>query len=43
LVAIPLADREIAELELALIANKRRALSTAVATFAAEISRAMRG
>jgi DNA-binding transcriptional LysR family regulator len=42
LLAIPLADPEIAQVELALIANKRRALSTAVAAFAAEISRALR-
>ncbi len=42
IMAIPLADREISQLELALIANKRRALSTAVATFAAELSRAIR-
>ena len=40
--AIPLADRPISQLELALIANKRRALSTAAATFAAELARIMR-
>jgi DNA-binding transcriptional LysR family regulator len=42
LVAIPLADRDIGELELALIANKRRALSAAVATLGTELSRAIR-
>jgi DNA-binding transcriptional LysR family regulator len=42
LVAIPLADRQIAQVELALIANRRRALSTAAASFAAELSRAIR-
>jgi DNA-binding transcriptional LysR family regulator len=41
LVAIPLADPEVRRVELALIANKRRVLSTAVASFAAELSRAM--
>jgi DNA-binding transcriptional LysR family regulator len=42
LVAIPLADPQIGQIELALIANKRRGLSTAVATFVTEISRAFR-
>lgn len=42
MVAVPLADRDIAQVELALIANRRRALSTAAATFAAELARAIR-
>jgi DNA-binding transcriptional LysR family regulator len=42
LIAIPLVDSGIAKLELALIANKRRALSTAAATFAAQLSQAIR-
>jgi hypothetical protein len=42
LIAIPLVDSGISELELTLIANKRRSLSTAAATFAAQLSLAMR-
>lgn len=42
LIAIPLVDSGIAELELTLIANKRRALSIAAATFAAQLSLGMR-
>ncbi len=42
LIAIPLVNSGIAELELTLIANKRRALSIAAATFAAQLSLGMR-
>lgn len=42
LVAIPLADPGVAKVELALIANRRRTLSTAAATFAARLSQAIR-
>lgn len=42
LIAIPLIDAGIARLVLALVANKRRALSAAAATFAAQLSQAMR-
>ncbi len=42
LIAIPLADRDIAEVEMALITNKRRTLTTAAATFAAQLAQAMR-
>jgi DNA-binding transcriptional LysR family regulator len=42
LIAIPLADPKVGRVELALIANRRRGLPTAVATFAAELSRTMR-
>lgn len=42
LIAIPLVDRDIARLELALIANKRRTMSAAAATFAAHLSQAIR-
>ena len=42
LAAIPLADPAVGEVDLALLADKRRALSTAVATFAVEMTRAFR-
>jgi DNA-binding transcriptional LysR family regulator len=42
LVAIPLADPGVAKVELALIANRRRTLSTAAATLAARLSQAIR-
>lgn len=42
LIAIPLVDSDIARLELALIANKRRTMSAAAAKFAAQLSQAIR-
>jgi DNA-binding transcriptional LysR family regulator len=42
LIAIPLVDRDIARMELALITNKRRTMSAAAATFAAQLSQAIR-
>jgi hypothetical protein len=42
LIAIPLIVRDIARLELALIVNKRRAMSAAAATFAVQLSQAIR-
>jgi len=43
LIAIPLADQRVAQIELALVANKRRTLPTAAAAIAAELVRTMRG
>ncbi len=42
LIVIPLVDRDIARVELALITNKRRTMSSAAATFAAQLSLAIR-
>lgn len=42
LIAIPLVDRDVARLELALITNKRRTMSAAAATVAAHLSQAIR-
>jgi DNA-binding transcriptional LysR family regulator len=42
LIAIPLADRNVGQVELALVVNKRRAPSTAAAAIAAELARTMR-
>lgn len=42
MIAIPLAERDLGQVELALVANKRRTLSTAAAALAAELTRAMR-
>jgi len=41
LVAIPLADRQVAQLDLALIANRRRTLPAAAAALATELARSM--
>jgi hypothetical protein len=42
LVAIPLVDPSVAKLQLALIANRRRTLSTAAVTFGARLSQEIR-